>query len=91
MFESYPPKKGRWQCPQCLKIHNKPHYPLPGQIEKDKSLESGNRVKFDREGKTDESGQTGPMFNDDGIPNGLLCPHCGYQARTVLILRVKKK
>mgnify|MGYP001561843357 CR=1 FL=1 len=91
MFKSYPPKEGKWQCPFCKKVHEKPHYPLPGQIEKTKSVDSGNRVKFGRESKNDELLETGPRFNDDGIPASLFCPHCGWQAETVLLVRVRKK
>lgn len=99
--DTYPPK--RWECPECKKVHDKPHYAFPDQVDLSKDPKQPGRVKFNREGSTtgcdynkkedtpirsDLTGKTGPDTTPDGLPSPLFCPHCGFLLEAEYILKV---
>lgn len=53
--ELFPPEES-WECPNCNKIHSKPHYEKEGQIDRTKKVGQEGRMKFGRELKDEPSG-----------------------------------
>ncbi len=78
----YPPRD--WTCPSCDKYHSKAHFAFKGQAGK-KGSETW--VMKDREQKNDSCKQTGPMLLEDGLTQGLFCPHCGWQEHIINIIK----
>lgn len=99
--------KGSWQCPRCSKTHSKPHYAFPDQLDTEKKIEEPGKVKYGWEEKnySDKSAgmskpelrcdadkmETGPEFNKKGIPNGMFCPHCGWEQKVEVIVKIKSR
>lgn len=84
-----------YKCPMCDAEHHKPHYAHKGQIDYKKQPLQEGRVKFNRVdsygGKKydtswkDDLPNTGPRRDDNGEPNPLFCPHCGWEEEIIFI------
>lgn len=105
--EQFPPTSS-WTCPNCHKVHSKPHFAFPEQIDEKKKPGEVGRVIKDREvGKYGKCGagvkegteeqdeskviETGPQFDDDGMPQSLFCPHCGFLQNAFIIARTRSR
>lgn len=94
-IQTYPPEG--WVCPSCGKEHKAPHWAHEGQIDYDVKPDNKGRVLFNRRHKDDtlDRGmkvidglpQTGSQFDDKGLMNALYCPHCGFEATQIIVLR----
>jgi hypothetical protein len=97
----FPPN--RWKCPTelggCGKEHSKPHFPYPKQIDRTKDPGELGRVRFNREqkgGMLDMSqrivkkyqDKPGELYDKNGKPNPLACPHCGFTLDGILITKM---
>ena len=88
----YPPRD--FTCPRCQHYHSKPHYAFSGQIDEKLEPNQEGRVKFSREGKFDDCGDsmtTGPQFKKNGNQKGIFCPHCGFLDTIICITKKVKK
>ena len=96
-----------WECPRCNKYHSKPHYKFPDQLDTEKKESEPGKVKYgwEKKGGYDSAPEmtrpeltcdskkmeTGPEFDKKGIPNGMFCPHCGWEQKVEVIIKVKPK
>ena len=94
----FPPKD--WSCPSCTKYHSKPHFAWPGQVDESKNPQDVGRVVFNRANKNgDDSldysqtvkknliGKQAPMISEDGLVQGMFCPHCGWLEHIINIIQ----
>jgi len=91
----YPPKD--WICPSCGKSHKRPHYAHEGQIDPDKKAGEEGRVRFNRRKKDDSLDRSmevreglpaeAPAIDENGNPRSLACPHCGFVAEIIVLVR----
>lgn len=95
LITEYPPQE--WICPECGKEHKGPHWAHEGQIDYDKKPTEIGRVKWNRR-KQDDSldrsmevkegyPKTGPKVDEEGNPRALYCPHCGFEAEQIVVVR----
>lgn len=95
LIMEYPPKD--WICPSCGKSHKRPHYAHEGQIDPDKKAGEEGRVRFNRRKKDDSLDRSmevreglpaeAPAIDENGNPRSLACPHCGFVAETIVLVR----
>jgi len=88
----YPPRD--WTCPKCGHYHSKPHFSFKGQIDDNLEPNTEGRVKFSREEKFQDCGDsmtTGPQFGKDENQRPIFCPHCGWIDTVITIVKVRKK
>lgn len=98
LIMEYPPEN--WICPSCGKSHKRPHYAHEGQIDPDKRAGEEGRVRFNRRKKDDSLDHSmevreglpaeAPAIDENGNPRSLACPHCGFLAETVVLVRTGK-
>jgi len=80
-----------WTCPKCQHFHSKPHYAFKGQIDHELEPEQEGRVKFSREEKYDDCGDsmtTGPQLKKNGNQRAIFCPHCGWEDTIICIMKI---
>ncbi len=92
-----------WKCPNCNKVHSKPHFAFPNQVDETKKAGTVGRIKekFRRE-NADGTGNdvtcdeyvskegTGPVkINDKQAP--LFCSHCGWVDELIYFSKIKTK
>ncbi len=96
----FPPN--RWECPKsmggCGKVHNKPHFPWPNQVDLSKKPGDIGRVQFNRSDDGDNLkgdtktikkyiGKQAPMYDKDGVLQPLFCPHCGWTQEGIVLVK----
>jgi len=93
-IQTYPPES--WVCPGCGKKHSKPHYSVEDQIDRTKKSGEKGRIRFNRRNKHDQLADDTPIDHskpmkgepkENGIERSIFCPHCGFEAEIVVLVR----
>ncbi|NOJ30325.1 MAG: hypothetical protein DA328_09190 [Nitrososphaeraceae archaeon] len=91
-----------WKCPSCNKVHSKPHFAFPDQVDETKKPNELGRIKSVFKRERDEFGNkvtceqyvkqqgTGPV-TIDGKQAPLFCSHCGWHDDLIYITKEEKK